>query len=316
MCSSDLAAAIAAQPGRRTILTDAANFPTDRYILQGLARAHDLRLVVIDNEDPARADGERIDPAWLDSQMSEDVALVCLQVVQYRSGARQDVAAVNAVAARHGAIVLWDAAHAAGSIPLEFDANGVSLAVGCTYKYGNAGPGAPAWLYVSHAMQQRLQVPIQGWFAQRDQFAMGAHFERDASIRGFQIATPPVLGLRCVRVGFGMIGDAGIAAIGRKAAEGTDLMIALFDEWLEPLGFSLRTPRAAPERGAHETLAHLVMWEYESYAAYEAYKTRRKDYEGPYKEYKENDPYHKGVFVHNRMGYEFWKDVERDLWVE
>lgn len=249
-------AAIAAQPGRRTILTDAANFPTDRYILQGLARSHGMQLIVIDNEDPALAHCERIDPALLERHMSADVALLCLQVVQYRSGARQDVAAINAIAARHGAMVLWDAAHAAGSIPLDLDARGVQLAVGCTYKYGNAGPGAPAWLYVSHATQRRLQVPIQGWFAQRDQFAMGPHFERDASIRGFQIATPPVLGLRCVRTGFGMIGDAGIAAIGRKAAEGTELMITLFDEWLAPLGFSLRTPRSAAERGGHVTLAH------------------------------------------------------------
>lgn len=249
-------AAIAAQPGRRTLVTDAANFPTDRYILQGLARAHGMKLVLIDNEDPALADCERMDPAVLERHMNEDVALLCLQVVQYRSGARQDVRAVNALAARHGALVLWDAAHAAGSIPLDMDASGVQLAVGCTYKYGNAGPGAPAWLYVSHAMQQRLQVPIQGWFAQRDQFAMGAHFERDTSIRGFQIATPPVLGLRCVRTGFGMIGEAGIASIGHKAAQGTDLMITLFDGWLAPLGFRLRTPREAARRGAHITLAH------------------------------------------------------------
>lgn len=249
-------AALAAQPGRRTLLTDAANFPTDRYILQGLARAHGAKFVLIDNEDPAIAKDERIDPGLLARYLDEDVALLCLQVVQYRSGARQDVAAINTLARRHGVTVLWDAAHAVGSIGLDFDAQGVQLAVGCTYKYGNAGPGAPAWLYVASAMQQRLQVPIQGWFAQREQFAMGALFERDDSIRGFQIATPPVMGLRCVRTGFGMIGEAGIEAIERKAAEGTAYMIALYDEWLLPLGFRLRTPRSAAERGAHVTLAH------------------------------------------------------------
>lgn len=249
-------AAIAARPGRRTLITDAANFPTDRYILQGLARAHGLRLVLLDNEDPVVSHCERVDPALLASHMDEDVALLSLQVVQYRSGARQDLRAINAIAARHGALVLWDAAHAAGSVALDFDASGVELAVGCSYKYGNAGPGAPAWLYVREALQQQLNVPIQGWFAQRAQFDMGADFDRDPSIRGFQIATPPVLGLRCVRSGFAMIERAGIAAIEAKCAAGTALMIELFDRWLAPLGFGLGTPREAAARGGHVTLTH------------------------------------------------------------
>jgi len=251
------AAAIAARPGRKTIITDAANFPTDRYILQGLAKNLGLNLVIIDNEDPAIADHELITPKLLEKYISDDVALVSLEVVQYRSGARQDISAINNVVAKYGALMLWDAAHAVGSVQMDFDARGVDLAVGCTYKYGNSGPGAPAWLYVSKRMQNQLNVPIQGWFAQRDQFAMGTNFEKDSSIRGFQIASPSLMGLRSIKSAFEMIESAGIAAIEKKAAAGTSMMIALFDQWLAPLGFSLNTPRDAKMRGGHVSLVHV-----------------------------------------------------------
>ena len=249
-------AAIAARSGRKTIITDAANFPTDRYILQGLAKNLGLTLVVIDNEDPSIAQHELITPELLEKYMSDDVALVSLEVVQYRSGARQNIKAINDVVAKHGALMLWDAAHAIGSVQLDFDSNQVELAVGCTYKYGNSGPGAPAWLYVSKKMQHELQVPIQGWFAQRDQFAMGPTFEKDQSIRGFQIASPSLMGLRSIKSAFEMIELAGIAAIEKKAAAGTSMMIALFDQWLAPLGFTLNTPRDARSRGGHISLVH------------------------------------------------------------
>ena len=249
-------AAIAARPGRRTIITDAANFPTDRYILQGLAKEHDLNLVVIDNEDSTIAEHELITPEILSRYMNDDVALVSLEVIQYRSGARQDIRAITDLVRSHGALMLWDAAHAVGSVTLDFDKNGVDLAVGCTYKYGNSGPGAPAWLYVSHRLQRELHVPIQGWFAQRDQFAMGPEFEREESIRGFQIASPSLMGLRCVATAFSMIEEAGIAAIEEKCAIGTSMMIDLFDEWLAPLGFSLNTPRDPKRRGGHISIIH------------------------------------------------------------
>jgi len=249
-------AAIAARSGRKTIITDAANFPTDRYILQGLAKNLGLTLVVIDNEDPSIAQHELITPELLEKYMSDDVALVSLEVVQYRSGARQNIKAINDVVAKHGALMLWDAAHAIGSVQLDFDSNQVELAVGCTYKYGNSGPGAPAWLYVSKKMQHELHVPIQGWFAQRDQFAMGPTFEKDQSIRGFQIASPSLMGLRSIKSAFEMIELAGIAAIEKKAAAGTSMMIALFDQWLAPLGFTLNTPRDARSRGGHISLVH------------------------------------------------------------
>jgi kynureninase len=249
-------AAIHARPGRKTIITDAANFPTDRYILDGIAKQFDLNLVIIENEDPAVATHERITTEVLAPYLNDDVALVTLEVIQYRSGARTDLKSITDQVRAIGALVVWDASHAVGAIELNLDANGVDLCVGCTYKYGNSGPGSPAWLYVSKRVQSELQVPIQGWFAQDAQFEMGPVFERSQTIRGFQIASPSLMGIRCVQTAFSMIKEAGIDAIAHKAAVGTQMMIELYDEWLAPLGIELNTSRNAKERGGHISLVH------------------------------------------------------------
>jgi kynureninase len=249
-------AAIHARPGRKTIITDAANFPTDRYILDGIAKQFGLNLVIIDNEDPAVATHERITTDVLAPYLNDDVAMVTLEVIQYRSGARTDIKSITDQVRAIGALVVWDASHAVGAIELNLDANGVDLCVGCTYKYGNSGPGAPAWLYVSKRIQKELQVPIQGWFAQDAQFEMGPVFERSQTIRGFQIASPSLMGIRCVQTAFSMIKEAGIDAIAHKAAVGTQMMIDLYDEWLAPLGLELNTSRDPKERGGHISLVH------------------------------------------------------------
>ncbi|MCX6455854.1 MAG: aminotransferase class V-fold PLP-dependent enzyme [Actinobacteria bacterium] len=249
-------AALSARPGRKTIIVDAANFPTDRYILQGLAKTHGLKLITIDNESPGSAEHERITPEILEKYLSEDVAFVTLEVIQYRSGARTDIKAITDLARKYGALTIWDASHAVGAIEMNFDANGVDLAVGCTYKYGNSGPGAPAWLYVAKRIQKELQTPIQGWFAQSNQFEMGSTFEKTGDIRGFQIASPSLIGLKSIQSAFGMIEEAGIDAIAAKCAQGTEMMIGLYDAWLADLGFTLNTSRNLKERGGHISLVH------------------------------------------------------------
>jgi kynureninase len=249
-------AAVHARPGRKTIITDAANFPTDRYILDGIAKQFGLKLILIENEDPAVATHERITTQVLAPYLSDDVALVTLQVIQYRSGARTDIKSITDQVRAIGGLVVWDASHAVGAIELNLDANGVDLCVGCTYKYGNSGPGSPAWLYVSKKIQKELQVPIQGWFAQDAQFEMGPVFERAQNIRGFQIASPSLIGIRCVQTAFSMIKEAGIDAIAQKAAVGTQMMIDLYDAWLAPLGFVLNTSRDPKERGGHISVVH------------------------------------------------------------
>ena len=252
-------AAVAARPGKRTVIVDSANFPTDRYVLAGIAKQFGLRLLILDNDGTGGvaidSDNELITPQALEPHL-KDAALVTLQVVQYRSGASQDVRGITDLVRGYGGLVVWDAAHAAGSIDLRFDEWNVDLAVGCTYKYGNSGPGSPAWLYVNHSMQGELGVPIRGWFANDKQFEMGPAFEKAEGIRGFQVASPSIMGLRAVQTSYRMIEEAGMSAISAKAAQGTELMLELFDDWLAPLGFDLRTPREAERRGGHISIGH------------------------------------------------------------
>ena len=245
-------AAVDARSGRKTVITDTANFPTDRYILEGICKQRGLKLVVIDDDDGE----EFISPEMLAAVLNDDVALVSLSVIQYRSGVLHDVAKLTQLARDAGALFVWDASHAVGVVPMQYDRDKVDLAVGCTYKYGNSGPGSPAWLYVSHRVQSELNVPIQGWFAQDDQFAMGQGFDRTTGMRGFQIASPSIIGMRCVTTAFEMIERAGLSAIAQKAAQGTELMLALHDAWLEPLGFSVVTPRDSKRRGGHISVRH------------------------------------------------------------
>ena len=245
-------AAVDARSDRKTVITDTANFPTDRYILEGICKQRGLKLVVIDDDDGE----EFVSPEMLASVLNDDVALVSLSVIQYRSGVLHDVAKLTQLARDAGALFVWDASHAVGVVPMHYDRDKVDLAVGCTYKYGNSGPGSPAWLYVSHRVQSELNVPIQGWFAQDDQFAMGQGFDRTTGMRGFQIASPSIIGMRCVTTAFEMIERAGLSAIAQKAAQGTDLMLALHDAWLEPLGFSVVTPRDSKRRGGHISVRH------------------------------------------------------------
>jgi kynureninase len=256
-------AAITARPGRKTIIIDSANFPTDRFVIQGIAEQFNLKLITLDTDGtggpgavPIASENDLVTAELLTPYLSTDVALVTLQVVNYRSGARANLKAITDLVRSYGGLVVWDASHAGGSVELDFDANGVDLAVGCTYKYGNSGPGSPAWLYVRKELQSSLKVPIQGWFAQDDQFAMGPVFDKNLGIRGFQIASPSIVGIRSVQASYEMIERAGISSIAKKAAIGTELMIALFDAWLVPLGFTLLTPRDHRLRGGHINIGH------------------------------------------------------------
>jgi kynureninase len=256
-------AAIMARPNRKKIIIDSSNFPTDRYILEGLARDRNLELITLNNDGMGGPNAqdipnkkELITAEALEPFLSEDVALVTLQAIHYRSGSRPDIKAITDLCRKFGILVVWDCSHAIGAIELNLDANGVDLAVGCTYKYGNSGPGGTAWLYVNKKIQKELRVPIQGWFSQKDQFTMGPFFEPADDIRRFQIASPSIIGMRMIQASFKMIEEATIEAIEHKANVGTEMMIALFDAWLAPLGFELLTPRNSKQRGGHITIGH------------------------------------------------------------
>jgi kynureninase len=246
-------AAIDAADGARAIVTDAHNFPTDRYVLEGLAhqRGIELRLFEPDPvEGPQPSDVRR-------ACEGGDVGLVCLSHVAYRSGALADV---ETITRESTAPVLWDLSHSVGVLPIELHEWGVELAVGCTYKYLNGGPGAPAFLYVRRDLQESLRTPIQGWFGQRRQFEMERPYDPEPGVRRFLAGTPPILDLTAVRAGVELVRAAGIAPLRKKAMSLTDLIVELHDEWLRPLGFELASPRDPERRGAHVALRHDEAW--------------------------------------------------------
>jgi kynureninase len=251
-----LVAAADARPGRDVLVCCADDFPTDRYVVAGVAQARGMTV----REVPADVD-EGLDPAVLAAALDARVAVVVLSAVAYRSGALADVAAVSRAARDAGALVLWDLSHAAGAVPVDLAADRVDLAVGCTYKYLNGGPGAPAFLYVRRELQEQLRQPIWGWFGQRDQFAMGPAYDPVPGIERFAVGTPPVLALAAVEVGARLVAEAGIDRLAAKGRALGELVVALADAWLAPHGVALASPRDPARRGAHVTLASPAAWQ-------------------------------------------------------
>lgn len=246
-----VAAALDARPERGTILADLDDFPTNRYILQGLANQRGRRLVT-----PAADPYDGLDLEVLQRALTDDVAVVVLSLVSYRSGALLDMAAVNEAARACGALVVWDLSHAAGVVPVRLTETGADLAVGTTYKYLNGGPGSPAFLYVRTELQQRLRQPVWGWFGQRDQFLMGETYEPVDDIDRFLVGTPPLLSLAAVAPALDVVEKATPAQVREKSVSLGELTVQLAEEWLAPLGFRLASPRDPARRGAHVTLAH------------------------------------------------------------
>jgi kynureninase len=254
------AAALAARPDRRIILATAEEFPTDRYILEGLAaaRGNEVRFLGSDPVEGLGAEGLR--DALATSETDGGTSLVLLSHLNYRSGALEDMTELTAVAHDAGALSLWDCSHSVGSVPVDLEASGADLAVGCTYKYLNAGPGAPAFLYVRRELQAELTQPVWGWFGQRDQFAMGPRYEPVDDIGRFLVGTPPVAGMVAVRESAAVLAEAGIVALRAKGIALTELAIAIADARLASIGFTVGTPRDAARRGSHVSLRHPDAW--------------------------------------------------------
>ncbi|MGM9444349.1 kynureninase [Streptomyces murinus] len=249
-------AALDAAPGRGTVLMDAEDFPTDRYILQGLTAQRGLRLRRL----ASGLDGG-LDLDVLRSALDQDVALVVLSLVSYRSGALLDMAKVNELARAAGARVLWDLSHAAAAVPVDLAATGAELAVGCTYKYLNGGPGSPAFLYVCGELQAELRQPVWGWFGQREQFRMGPDYDPVSGIERFLVSTPPLLSLAAIDPALALVEEAGMARIRAKGLLLGRLVDDLADAWLAPLGFRPASPRPPERRGSHVSLYHRDAWQ-------------------------------------------------------
>ena len=244
-------AALSARPDRTEIITDRDNFPTDRYALEGLAAQRGLMIRWIEADSSSGPQPEHI--AEL---IGPSTALVSLSHVAYRSAFVLDMPEITRIAHQSGALVLWDLCHSAGAMPIELDRDGVDLAVGCTYKYLNGGPGAPAFLYVREEHQPGLRQPIWGWLGTREPFEMAHGYEPAPGIASMLSGTPPVLALTTVGVGAELVIDAGIGAIREKAIALSEYAIAIADERLAPLGIRMGSPRNSARRGAHVALVH------------------------------------------------------------
>ncbi|WP_119730545.1 kynureninase [Thermomonospora amylolytica] len=244
-------AAVDARPGRDEIVIDSENFPTDRFVVEGVAAERGLTIRWIHPDPAAGVRAEQVRAA-----VGPRTALVLLSHVAYRSGYLADLAAITAVAHEAGALMLWDLCHSAGAVELALDEHEVDLAVGCTYKYLNGGPGAPAFGYVARRLQDRLRQPVQGWMGAADPFAMGDRYEPATGIRRFISGTPPIVGMLPMRDMLELIDKAGMPAIRAKSSKLTSFAIEVADELLVPLGVRLASPRASGERGGHVTFDH------------------------------------------------------------
>ena len=246
-------AALRARPGRATVVTDDMNFPTDLYVLQGaidlLGAGH--RLVVVKSED-----GLTVSEAALARAIDGDTALLTLSHTAYRSAFVHDLAAVTALAHRAGALTLWDLSHSVGAVPVALQEGEADLAVGCTYKYVNGGPGAPAFLYVRRDLQEALANPVWGWFGQRDQFDMASDYRPAPGILRYLAGTPPVLSLLAVEPGVDLLLEAGMDRVRAKSVAQTEYLVRLWERELRPLGFALNSPRDPERRGSHISLGH------------------------------------------------------------
>jgi len=244
-------AALEAQPGRKVLVTDAANFPSDRYVLAGAAERRRGQLRLVPTTPLAGLDIDKVQ-----TYLADDVAMVAFSYVDFRSAAIADVQALTDLAHRAGALVLWDLAHSVGSVPIDLDGVGADFAVGCTYKYLNAGPGSPGFLYVRKGLQDKLRNPIQGWWSTSDQFDMDAPYQPASGIATWQTGTPSIPGVIAVDEGVKQIAEAGLDRVRAKSVALTSYLIELSDAWLTPLGFSVASSREDARRGGHVVLAH------------------------------------------------------------
>jgi kynureninase len=238
-----LAAAVRARPGRATILTEAGNFPTNIYVAKGLVKLWpQLRIKAVAAEEIATA-------------IDSDTAVLFLTQVDYRSGRRHDMAAINAAARAAGALTLWDLSHSAGALTLDLNAAGCELAVGCGYKYLNGGPGAPAFVFVAEPLQRELETPLPGWMGHAEPFAFAADYAPATGMRQWLTGTPSILALAALDAGLDTFAGVAMAEVEAKARRLTQLFI---DEAESRCGDAIRLagPRDAASRGSHVSFAH------------------------------------------------------------
>ena len=239
-----LAGGLRLRPGRRVIVSEEANFPTDLYVAQGLASLLgdvELRLVPRDG---------------LRAALGDDVAVLLLTHVDFRTGEIHDMAGLTRAAHHAGALALWDLAHSAGAVPVDLGGCEADLAVGCGYKYLNGGPGAPAFAFVARRWHSAFENPLSGWMGHADPFAFGPRYQPAPGVARLLCGTPPVLSLAALECGVETIARAGIDGLRRKSVALTDLFVRLVEQECGGFGFTLASPREAERRGSQVSLRH------------------------------------------------------------
>lgn len=245
------ALAAVADPDRNELVLDTENFPTDRYLVEGIALEEGLTLRWIETDPAAGVSVEQVRAV-----AGPRTAVVLLSQIAYRSGHLADLPGITRAVHDAGALVVWDLCHSAGSVEIDLDGADVDFAAGCTYKYLNGGPGSPAFAYVNQRHLAALNQPIWGWMGRKDAFRMAAGYEPAPGIRGFLSGTPAILGMVAMQGTLDLIEEATMAAIRAKSEKLTAFAVELFDAWLAPLGAGLATPREPGERGSHITVDH------------------------------------------------------------
>ncbi|BCL84006.1 kynureninase [Ktedonobacteria bacterium brp13] len=246
-------AALRAQSGRSRILTDDLNFPSDLYILQGaidlLDKQHQLEII-------PSVDGIHGPVAELQAALDDQVALVILSHTVFKSGYIYDMSAITAAAHAVGALVLWDLSHSVGSVPVDLHAAQADMAIGCTYKYLNGGPGAPAFLSIRRDLQSSLNNPINGWMGQKNLFNFDLVYQPAAGLRSFLTGTAPIISLSLIESGVDLILEAGLDNLRTKSELQSEYLVGLWRTLLRPLGFTLNSPDNVRLRGSHVSLGH------------------------------------------------------------
>jgi kynureninase len=245
------ALAVVTDPARTEIVLDTDNFPTDRYLVEGIAREEGLTLRWID-ADPASG----VSLEQVRSATGPATAVVVLSQIAYRSGYLADLPGITSAVHDAGALVVWDLCHSAGSVEIALDDANVDFAAGCTYKYLNGGPGSPAFAYVNARHLDGLNQPIWGWMGRKDAFEMAAGYEPAAGIRGFLSGTPAIFGMLAMRGTLDLLEEVGMTAVREKSRLLTAFAVQLHDAWLAPAGVTLATPRDPEQRGSHITVDH------------------------------------------------------------
>ena len=243
-----LAAALRLRPGRRAIVSERRNFPTDLYVAQGLGELlgnGGLELRLVDGE----AEG-------IEAALDGDVAALMLTHVDYRTGRVHDMARLTAAAHDAGALALWDLAHSAGALPVELNACDVDLAVGCGYKYLNGGPGAPAFLYAAARHQAEMRLPLTGWLGHAAPFAFEPSYRPAPGVRQGLVGTPPILSMAALDEALDVFDGLAMADVRRKSQSLTSLFLRLAEERAGGFGLSLACPADQDVRGRQASLRH------------------------------------------------------------